>query len=99
VQLRDLDPSTLPPALTAETAAELLGMHPNALRRLVRQGRAPVMPLYVGKHLRFPTSRVLEVLGIARETAPATPGTGAESENPTETNDGVRDGSCHTPGT
>ena len=70
MRLHDLSRDELPPTLTAVETAELLGVHVETLRALVRQGRAPVTALHVGRALRFPTARVLAVLGIDSAPAP-----------------------------
>jgi hypothetical protein len=71
VRLRDLDRAELAPTLTAAETAELLGCHVESLRELCRRGCSPVEPLRLGRALRFPTARVLEVLGIEpRDDAP-----------------------------
>jgi hypothetical protein len=67
VRIRDLEVVDLPPTLTAAETAELFGVHVESLRALVRQGKAPVAPLRLGRALRFPTARVLAALGIERE--------------------------------
>jgi excisionase family DNA binding protein len=64
VRLRDVSRDELPVTLTAVETAELLGVHVETLRKLVRQGCAPVPALHVGRALRFPTARVLEALGV-----------------------------------
>jgi excisionase family DNA binding protein len=64
----------LPPTLTTDQAAELLGTTAETLYRLVQAGQAPVEPLRLGRVLRWPTALVLEVLGLAptRDEGPAT---------------------------
>lgn len=64
MRIRDLERGELPPTLTAAETAELLGVHVESLRALVRRGEAPVCPLHVGRVLRFPTAKVLEALGL-----------------------------------
>jgi hypothetical protein len=58
----DLD--SLPPALTADITAELYGTTPDHLYKLVREGRAPVAPIRLGRSIRFPRDLVLRSLGV-----------------------------------
>jgi excisionase family DNA binding protein len=48
-------PSTadFPPVLTTAQAAELLQVHPESLRKMVREGRVPVHRFPEGRALRF----------------------------------------------
>lgn len=61
--------STLPRVLRTEQAAELLDISPDTLWRLAREGTAPVEPLRLGRALRWPTRRILELLGEVDESA------------------------------
>lgn len=73
----------LPVSLTTHQAAELLGVGYETLLDAVREGRAPVEPLRVGRRLVWPTARVLAALGLSppglgRGAAPvSTTGAGA----------------------
>lgn len=63
--------ATLPPTLTTDQAAELLGITADHLWKLRREGQAPVESLQLGRALRWPTVPLLELLGISRdETGP-----------------------------
>jgi excisionase family DNA binding protein len=74
-----------PPVLTAAMAAELLQVHVEYLRRLVREGKLPSHRFPGGRELRFLRDELLEWLAVqpgihtAREsvdhTAPSTPST------------------------
>jgi excisionase family DNA binding protein len=52
-----------PPVLTAAMAAELLCVHVEHLRRLVRDGKVPVHAFPDGRELRFLRDELLEWLG------------------------------------
>lgn len=54
----------LAPTLSTDEAAGLLGCSTATLWKLVKRGEAPVEPLHLGRKLRWPTSKVLEVLGL-----------------------------------
>ncbi len=56
-ELRDL-----PPTLNARQTAELLGIGLNQTYDRAREGEIPVLRL--GRTLRFPTARILEMLGV-----------------------------------
>lgn len=62
--MRLADTSTLPAALTTDQAAELLGVSPDLLWRLARDGEAPVEPLRLGRVIRWPTAALLDLLGL-----------------------------------
>ena len=64
--LADLE--SLPPALTSEQAAELLGVSRGALWAAARDGDAPVEPYRVGRALRWPTAPILALLGLGSVT-------------------------------
>lgn len=61
--MRDLD--RLPPTLDTETAAELLGVSRGTLWASARDGDAPVEPIRVGRRLRWPTRKILDLLGVS----------------------------------
>jgi excisionase family DNA binding protein len=63
-----------PPVLTAAMAAELLQLHVEYLRRMVREGRLPCHRFPGGRELRFLRDELLEWLA-------AQPGTGADAEH------------------
>jgi excisionase family DNA binding protein len=70
----------LPPTLTTAEAADLLGVSRDHLWALARAGEAPVAPLRLGRTYRWPTARLLDLLGLAgleRETAPGLRGGGS----------------------
>lgn len=71
MRLRDLDRGELPATMTAQQVADALDIHVESLRQLVREGRAPVPVLHVGRSLRFPTARVLDALGISQREGAA----------------------------
>ena len=54
----------LAPTLSTDEAADLFGCTPDTLYELVKRGEAPVEPLRLGRRLRWPTRKVLAVLGI-----------------------------------
>lgn len=53
-----------PATLTAKETAELLGVHVETLRALVRKGQSPVKALHVGRALRFSSAEVRRLLQI-----------------------------------
>jgi predicted DNA-binding transcriptional regulator AlpA len=55
---------TLPVVLTSEETAELLGVSVDHLWALAREGTAPVEPLRLGRSYRWPTARLLALLGL-----------------------------------
>lgn len=63
MRLADVD--DLPTVLDTETAADLLGISADTLWRLAREGEAPIEPLRLGRALRWPTARLLDLLGLA----------------------------------
>jgi hypothetical protein len=67
VRLADL--AGLPPTLTTDETAVLLRVSTEHLWALARSGQAPVEPIRVGRRLRWPTAKVLGVLGIHAEDA------------------------------
>lgn len=56
-------PSDFPPVLTAAQAAELLQIHVEYLRKLVREGKVPCHRFPGGRELRFLRDELLEWLG------------------------------------
>ena len=70
-----------PPVLTAAMAAELLQVHVEYLRRLVREGKLPSHRFPGGRELRFLRDELLEWLAVqpgvetARHAAQSTPST------------------------
>ena len=55
----------LSPTLTSVQAAELLGVSVDHLWALARSGEAPVVPLRLGRTYRWPTARLLALLGLS----------------------------------
>ena len=53
-----------PPVLTAAMAAELLQLHVEYLRRLVREGKVPSHRFPGGRELRFLRDELLEWLAV-----------------------------------
>jgi predicted DNA-binding transcriptional regulator AlpA len=60
-----IDIDALPPVLRAEEVAEVLCISPWSVYEHVRIGDFPVIPIRVGRALRFPRASVLAVLGIS----------------------------------
>jgi excisionase family DNA binding protein len=56
------DPAQFPPVLTAAMAAELLQVHVEYLRKMVRDGRLPAHRFPGGRELRFLRDELLEWL-------------------------------------
>lgn len=56
------DLGDLPPTLNAKQVAELLDKGVNQVYELARDGELPVLRL--GRTLRFPTARLLVMLGV-----------------------------------
>jgi excisionase family DNA binding protein len=55
-------PSDFPPVLTTALAAELLQVHVEYLRKLVREGKVPCHRFPGGREMRFLTNELLEWL-------------------------------------
>ena len=55
-------PNEFPPVLTAALAAELLQVHVEYLRRMVREGRIPCHRFPGGREMRFLRDELLEWL-------------------------------------
>lgn len=70
--------SSFPPVLTAAMAAELLQVHVEYLRKLVRDGVVPAHRFPGGRELRFLRDELLAWL--AALPGPATPGTHAADQ-------------------
>ncbi|MFM8304591.1 MAG: helix-turn-helix domain-containing protein [Actinomycetota bacterium] len=64
-------PADFPPVLTAAMAAELLQIHVEYLRKLVREGKVPCHRFPGGRELRFLRDELLEWL--ADQPGPAGP--------------------------
>jgi predicted DNA-binding transcriptional regulator AlpA len=62
MELRDVE--SLPPTLDTHQAAEILGCSADHLWALVREDQAPIEPLRLGRKLRWPTARLLALVGI-----------------------------------
>jgi excisionase family DNA binding protein len=56
-------PGQFPPVLTAATAAELLQVHVEYLRKMVREGRVPAHRFPGGRELRFLRDELIDWLG------------------------------------
>ena len=63
------NPAEFPPVLTAAMAAELLQIHVEYLRKLVREGKVPCHRFPGGRELRFLRDELLEWL--AAQPGPA----------------------------
>ena len=63
------DIASLPPTVDTPTAAEMFGCSTSCLWALVREGKAPIEPLRLGRKLRWPTAPLLELLGIDTPTS------------------------------
>jgi excisionase family DNA binding protein len=57
------DPRAFPPVLTAAMAAELLQVHVEYLRKMVREGRVPAHRFPGGRELRFLRDELIAWLG------------------------------------
>lgn len=58
-----LDLANLPPTISVEEAAELLGLSRPTAYRAISNGQLPVMRF--GRRLRVPTAPLLELLGVS----------------------------------
>jgi len=70
------DLQALPPALTTDLAAELLGLSADSLERAAKRGDAPVPFYRWGRSLRWPAEPIRRLLngeGAAEATPPTTP--------------------------
>jgi excisionase family DNA binding protein len=70
MNLEDL--RNLPPTISAKEVASILGIGLNQTYALAHDGEIPVLKL--GRSLRFPTARILEMLGIESESRAGPPG-------------------------
>ena len=61
--LRTPDPGRFPPVLTAAMAAEMLQIHVEYLRKMVREGRVPAHRFPGGRELRFLRDELIAWLG------------------------------------
>ena len=59
-----IDLSTLPQTVHIVTAARILGVGRTVASRLVREGAWPTPVLNVGRKIRVPTARLLQLLGV-----------------------------------
>jgi excisionase family DNA binding protein len=73
-------PGEFPPVLTAAMAAELLQIHVEYLRKLVREGKVPCHRFPGGRELRFLRDELLEWLA-----AQPGPGSGGDHAPHSET--------------
>jgi hypothetical protein len=72
----------LPLVLTTEEAAPLLRVSVHHLWALAREGAAPIEPLKLGRSYRWPTARLLALLGLGPDAPGSTePGTQNEAPN------------------
>ncbi len=62
--LGEVDVAGLPATVDTREAAAWLGVHSECLYDAAKAGTAPVVPLRVGRRLRWPTALLLEALGI-----------------------------------
>ena len=59
--MADLDADRFPPILTTAMAAELLHVHVEYLRRMVREGRIPAHRFPGGREIRFHRDELIEL--------------------------------------
>lgn len=78
------NPTEFPPVLTAAMAAELLQIHVEYLRKLVREGKVPCHRFPGGRELRFLRDELLEWLG-AQPGPASTPDHEADSSTASTT--------------
>jgi predicted DNA-binding transcriptional regulator AlpA len=71
VQARELphrllisDVASLPAVLTSSEVARLWGVSEDHVWSMAREGTAPVEPLKLGRSYRWPTARLLALLGL-----------------------------------
>lgn len=77
------NPAEFPPVLTAAMAAELLQIHVEYLRKLVREGKVPCHRFPGGRELRFLRDELLDWL--AAQPGPADAGAHAPAPGSTAT--------------
>jgi excisionase family DNA binding protein len=58
----------LPPTLSTREAAELFGVHHETLLAAVRDGTSPVAPLRIGRRMVWPTTLVLDAVGLSGDS-------------------------------
>jgi predicted DNA-binding transcriptional regulator AlpA len=75
---------TLPAVLTSEETAELLGVSVDHLWALAREGSAPVEPLKLGRSYRWPTARLLALLGLGPDADEPPVGAGGPVTDPVD---------------
>ena len=63
------DVATLPPTLGVTEVKKLWGVSDWAVRQGVKAGDLPVLPLRLGRLLRWPTAAVLRSIGLEPERA------------------------------
>src|SRR5207249_6813562 len=61
-EMARIDADDFPPVLTTATAAELLQVHVESLRRMVREGRIPCHRFPGGRGMRFLRDELIEWL-------------------------------------
>jgi excisionase family DNA binding protein len=71
-----------PPVLTTAQAADLLQIHPESLRKMVREGRVPVHRFPEGRALRFFKDELLDWLKAQPGVEPSVP---ADRSTPADT--------------
>jgi excisionase family DNA binding protein len=78
-----MNPNEFPPVLTAAMAADLLQIHVEYLRKLVREGKVPCHRFPGGRELRFLRDELLDWL--AAQPGPGTGGDHAPSPRSSST--------------
>jgi excisionase family DNA binding protein len=86
------DPRAFPPVLTAAMAAELLQVHVEYLRKMVREGRVPAHRFPGGRELRFLRDELLEWLGALPGPAAAPAASGPAAPGRAQAHPGVGPG-------
>jgi hypothetical protein len=76
--MNDISIGGLPPTVDTHKAAVLLGISKDLLYELQRRGEAPVEPLRLGRRLRWPTARLLDLIGLECFAAPELEPTGED---------------------
>jgi len=83
-------PQQFPPVLTAALAAELLQVHVEYLRKMVREGRVPCHRFPGGRELRFLRDELLEWLAkLPSQIGPSEIGPGQSLLTRTQATDDV----------
>jgi hypothetical protein len=67
------DLAHLPPTVDGQTAAAVLGCSYWCLLELAKRGEAPVAPLHLGRHLRWPTLPLLRAVGAEQFATASSP--------------------------